>query len=232
MTNVEDGVSAEGPDAAYALPDVRIQTVSPTTVTAGQTLTITVSGVSGLGGRVRIGSRTIIPTQTQFVNGVGTYTVTVPSNLDFDTDPCPGGGGATAPQPTDFDITFEDTNGCDDNLSGVLTVNPPNTGKLFLNPDALTMTATVGSPTQATFRIINTGAGSLTVNSIGSAGAPFSVSAPATPLTLLSCESASVTVTYNPAAAGTNSTNVAVNTNGGNASVAVSGVATAPAPTP
>lgn len=231
VTNVEDGVSDTGPTFAYALPNIRIQSVSPTTVTAGTTLTFTVSGVSGLGGRVTIGDKTVIPTQTSFAGGVGTYTFTVPSNLQFDTEACLGGSGA-APRPTDFDLKFEDQNGCSDELSGVLTVNPPNTGKLFLDPQSLALNTTVGTPTSDSFRIINVGAGSLTVSAVSGGGGAFTVGAPTLPQTLLSCGTIAVNVTYNPAAPGSSSTNVSVTSDGGNALVAVSGTATAPAPAP
>lgn len=231
VTNIEDGISAEGPIFNYLDPVLTITSFSPSTVNAGQTVTIVVAGTSGFGaGRVTIGNRTIIPTQTDFANGVSTFTFTVPTNLQFDEEDCPGAGSASAPVPTSFNIAFEDVaTGCDDELENALTVNPPDIGKLLLDPDTVALSTVAGSPTSGSFRIVNVGAGALIVSSVGAGSGPFSVAAPPVPLTLNSCESAGVSVTFSPVAPGTFSTNVGVSSDGGNASVSVTGTATAPA---
>jgi hypothetical protein len=230
VTNIEDGNTAEGPDFTYLQPVVAIIGVSPTTAAPGSSVTLTVQGVTGSGSpRVTIGSSTVIATRTGLVNGVGTFTFNIPEGLTFNTEACTAGG--TRPVPTQFSIGFEEVgSGCpSDSLSNALTVTPPQTGVLRLQPTSLTFNATVGSTSTNSFQIINNGAGNLTVNSVSDPGAPFSHSSPGS-VTLAPCESVTVNVTYAPTTAGTTSRTINVNTSAGTASVALTGTATAPAP--
>jgi hypothetical protein len=232
VTNIEDAASDDGPDFAYVLPSVNIISVSPSGVLPGGTVTINVLGASGGPARVIIGGRTVTASFQSLSNGVATYTFTVPSNLQFDTEPC-GVGNASAPVPTSFDVQFEDiVNGCDDALTQAVTVNPPATGRLTVQPLALGLAATVGASSSSSFNVINTGAGTLTVNTVTSSGPPFTVSPGTLPRTLASCESFAVGVTFTPAAPGTFTGSANVASNGGSASVALTGTATAPAPPP
>jgi hypothetical protein len=232
VTNVEDGNNATGPIFTYVAPQVSIFTITPSTVAPGGTVTIGVAGASGGPGRVVIGGRTVTATFTGTSNGVSTYTFVVPSNLQFLTEPC-SGVQASAPVPTSFTINFEDlVTGCDDELTEAVTVTPPATGRLTVIPQTLSLSATVGASNASSFTIVNTGAGSLTVNSVTSSGPPFTVNPGTVPQTLSSCATMGVGVTFTPAAPGAFTGTATVSSNAGNASVALSGTATAPAPPP
>jgi hypothetical protein len=118
--------------------------------------------------------------------------------------------------PTSFDIVYTSTTtGCTDTLSNGATISPaPNVPILTLSPNAFTpfsATITPGdpgppvvpptvSPSQPqTLTVVNSGTGTLTVQSVtqGASCSDFTISAPPTPSPLGTCDQFPISATYN-----------------------------------
>jgi len=210
VTNTDNGDSAiAGVQFIYRVPKPIIVGIS-NPANLGGTATITVLNALGFA-RITVGGFAVNVTATMVnTDGTTTYTIQVPSTLPLTTQSCSAGG--TAPQTTQFDVVYTSaTTGCTDTAPKGLTVNPPNTPVLFLNPSAFQpFTATItqnaapappfpgtsvtASPSQ-TVAIVNNGVAPLTITSVTNNGAPacarFTPVPPPSifPLTLNACES-------------------------------------------
>ncbi len=184
--------------------------VSPNPATPGSSLTITVANAVG-NPRLTIGTSAVTP-QSTIVNpdGTTTFVVTVPPSITLNTKACAAGG--TAPIPTTFNVIFlSTTTTCTDTFTNGLTVNPPATGIVFLNPasfgpfistsnTAVPPAASNAAPSAPqTLAFVNNGFGPLTITGTSqSAGcANFSIGGvPPAATVLQECGSASITATF------------------------------------
>jgi hypothetical protein len=184
--------------------------VSPNPATAGSSLNITVANAVG-NPRLTIGTSSVTP-QSTIVNpdGTTTFVVTVPASLTLGTVACASGG--TAPTPTPFNVVFTSTTTtCTDTFTNGLTVNPPNTGKVFFTPPSFgpfTSTSNSAVPPAAsnaapsasqTVTLVNTGGGPLSITGTSqSAGCSnFSIGGVPTAGTVLAqCDSAAITAAF------------------------------------
>jgi len=130
----------------------------------------------------------------------------------------------TASQSTSFTVSFAPTSS--GSATGTLTItsdapNPTLTvslsgtgvtpGTLSANPTSLAFgNVTVGSTGTLSETITNTGGTSVSVSQVGITGTGFSVSGITTPLTLNTGQSASLTISFDPNAAGTFSGNLTI----------------------
>jgi len=185
----------------------------------GSAVSITVANAFGTP-RLTIGTTTVSP-QSSTVNpdGTTTFVVTIPPNITLNAPACPAGG--TAPVATPVPVTFLSlTTTCTDTFLNGLTINPPNTGKIFLSPASFAPfastaatagpPATPGAPSAAqTVTLVNNGGGNLTITGASqSAGcANFSIGGlPPAGTVLAPCDPAAITATFTQTApAGANS---------------------------
>jgi hypothetical protein len=180
VVNINNGESATGPIFIYRVPKPSITSVTPAAL--GGSTQITVFNAAGTPRFVIGGVGATVTGSVTNSNGTTTYTVLVPTTLKLDVASCAAAPGASAPQPTAFDVIYTSLDtGCTDTSPKGLTASPPNTPVLTLAPAAFapfsaTITpATAGPPAvpatvkpsaPQTVNITNTGAGTLTVNSI------------------------------------------------------------------
>ena len=103
-------------------------------------------------------------------------------------------------------------------LSG--TGVPP--GTLGSNPTSLSFgSVTVGSNQSLSETVTNTGGSSVTISQVGISGTGFSLSGITAPVTLTAGQSASFTVTFTPASAGSVSGNVTITSNATNPTLTI-----------
>jgi hypothetical protein len=238
VVNVDNGDAATGPTYSYLAEVPFITRISPSTVTAGNSTTVTVQkpGV-GLDGtaiiRFKIGTTTIFPSPTTITDPRGpiNFTVAVPVNFPLPTVACMVGTLAgTQQQPVTVDVQFINvTTTCNDTAAGALTINPVSNActlsapapAITVNPGTLCPnafgTSPIGTPTTQQVIVTNTGgagASSLAVSAItitGGNSADFSESPPT--LTVPAGSSAPITVTFTPTAAGLRQSTMTLFTN-------------------
>jgi hypothetical protein len=205
----------------FRVPRASIVGVSPSSGAApGSAVSITVANAAGVP-RLTIGTTTVTP-QSTITNpdGTTTFVVGIPMNITLNTLACAAGG--TRPVATPFNVVFTSaTTTCTDTFTNGLTVNPPNTGVIFLTPTSFgpftshSNTAVAPAPSNATpsapqtVTLVNNGAGPLTVTGTSqSAGcANFSIAGvPPAGTVLNPCDPAAITATFTQTApAGANS---------------------------
>jgi hypothetical protein len=103
-------------------------------------------------------------------------------------------------------------------------------GALGSNPTALSFgSVTVGSNQSLSETVTNTGGSSVTISQVGISGTGYSLTGITAPVTLTSGQSATFTVTFTPASAGSVSGNVTITSNASNPSLTIplSGTGTA-----
>lgn len=235
VTNVDNGDSATGPSFRYRVAAPTIVGVSPTSPTAGGTVNVSVA--NSFGGTVfQVGDRTIFPTASTTLNGITTYTLTLPTNFAFSTGACMTMGGLTGTslQPLNVGLTITNpATTCTSQLSNALTIQPQNTTCNVTPPSAAVSSpasgcanagniASAGTTTgTATITIANTapaGSQPLTISAINitnQVNGAYSIS-PNAPQTIPAGGSRVFTVTVDPAAAGATSANVNFTTNDAN----------------
>src|ERR1035437_10135164 len=141
----------------------------------------------------------------------------------------------TAGQSTSFTVTF--TPASAGSASGNVTVtsnasNPTLTiplsgtgvapGTLGSNPTSLSFgSVTVGNKQSLSETVTNTGGSGVTISQVGISGTGYSLSGITTPVTLTAGQSASFTVTFTPASAGSVSGNVTFTSNASNPTLTV-----------
>ncbi len=221
VTNVDNGDTASGPNFTYRVPKPAILSVSPTTVTAGGSITVSVANALSGTTKITIGGKSGFITGASTSNGVTTYSVQVPSNFTFATQPCTVGSVSGVQNvPLSADVSYLNVEStCTDTASGILTVNPTSTACVIPPPPngvvdhppgncaAFTPVASAGTATgTATITVSNTAAaGSQSLNITGATvtgnGNGTYTIAPST-ATIAPGTSATFTITVDPAAAG------------------------------
>ena len=138
-------------------------------------------------------------------------------------------------QSTTFTVTFTPTSA--GSVSGNVTVtsnasNPTLTiplsgtgvapGTLGSNPTSLSFgSVTVGNKQSLSETVTNTGGSGVTISQVGISGTGYSLSGITTPVTLTAGQSASFTVTFTPASAGSVSGNVTFTSNASNPTLTI-----------
>ena len=141
----------------------------------------------------------------------------------------------TAGQSTTFTVTFTPQSA--GSASGSLTItstasNPTLTiplsatgvtpGTVGSNPASLSFgNVTVGSNQSLSETVTNTGGTSLTISQVGISGAGFSLTGITAPVTLTAGQSASFSVTFTPASAGSVTGNITITSNASNPSLTI-----------
>lgn len=238
VTNTENGDTATGPIFTFIVPLPKVISASGPT-TPGGTTNVIVLNAQGVP-RIAIGGKNATITGTTVnSDGTTTFTVIVPPNVTLDTLSCNGISGVSAQTTTQLDVQYTSlTTGCTDTFAGGLTVNPANPILTMAPPTGFTpftATAAVGGATPSpavpapdqTVILTNTGAGTITVNSVTLAGAGcgnFNVTFPPPPQALQACDIFGITVHYNTGAAGSSSQCTAtIVTTAGTKTLALSG---------
>jgi hypothetical protein len=240
VTNVENGDSAEGPAFTYTPRPPTIIGISPSTVSPGGTLTVTVQdpgvGINGTATvRFTVGGRTIISTPSIVTDPAGaqTFTLVLPTTgFNFPSVSCvPGGGGiGTQFGPLIVDLVFTNiTTGCIDTLSQGLTILPLSNPCVQAPPQASVVapadpacpglntfaaTPAAGGTATASIQIRNavaTGGLALTVTPTSTGSAEFTV--PTGTITLPASSSRNITVTFDPSGVGTRTGTITLQTN-------------------
>ncbi|HEX3071834.1 MAG TPA: IPT/TIG domain-containing protein [Thermoanaerobaculia bacterium] len=220
VTNVNNGDSATGLNWVYRILKPVVVGVSPSSVVAGGNASIRVANATGFP-RISLGSPAntdvSITSQTDNGDGTTTFLVVVPTTITLATQTC--APGVTAQQATALDVTYTSlTTGCSNTLTKGLLVAPAANPILTLSPTSFTpfiatitpgsagppvVPTTVASPPPQTVTIFDTGGGPLNITSVTTSGAgcgngpgQISVTAPATPQTLSTCDSAPITAHY------------------------------------
>jgi IPT/TIG domain/HYDIN/CFA65/VesB-like, Ig-like domain len=231
VTNVDNGDQANGPTFIFRVPKPTILNVSPTSVTPGGSITVTVANAIPGTTKITVGDKAgfITAASTNPTTNVTSYTVTVPSNFTFPTQACTVGNVAgTQPVPLDLNVTYLSVeSGCTDTVQGILRVNPlsgactiPPPPNGVVSPAAPTCASTTpaspvatGSATgTATITVLNTAAAGSQPLTITGASASAQINgtfivAPNT-ATIQPGGSQNFTVTVDPAAAGAFSANI------------------------
>lgn len=230
VTNISNGDSATGPDFTFVIPRPAILNVSGDVVPGGA-VNITVLNAGTLP-RLQAGSATLPITGATTVDGVTTFSATLPNDIQLATQACPGGTG-TRSIPTTVQLTFTDLASTCTSTFGV-TVQPPDQPVLFVSPTALTITAvapnptatppTAGTPGSGVVTVVNTGTQPLTINNAtASPNPPFSSSNPAGTV-LTTCQSFNIIVGYQQQPAGTQTAGqLQIQTTAGTATVSLLG---------
>jgi hypothetical protein len=241
VVNINNGDHADGPQFTFLVPKPSIVSVSPSSVPAGTSTTVTVRNAFGTP-KITLAGQGVSISGSGVTNADGTvtYTIVVPAGITLTQAPCGGAPSVSGQKDTPFDITYtsiETT--CSDTLQKGLTVSPgpPQLviGGAFV-PFAATAAATGPPPTAfkpapaQSVLFTNGGGGTVTVNSVTTAGtgcSNFTVTTPPTPATFANCEVFPIQVQYTPpivSPAGTvHQCVVMVNTNAGNRTFALSG---------
>jgi len=228
VANIANGDSADGPAFTFRVPKATITDIEPSTVTAGDPITVTVANAGAGTVRLKIGTKSVFPTgATVFPDGSVAYTIAVPTNFDFPTEEC--GVGGEQETPLDVDVNFLNVNtGCTDTATQALTIEPLFGGCVLPPPPDITQLSpvspacadagTVSSVDPAvgsaaiTFR--NDGGVTLTVVTgaiTGTDAASFAVSPGSR--SIEPGESAVFNVTFNPSSAGAKAASVNFTTN-------------------
>ena len=237
VTNIDNGDSANGPPFTYHVNKTTIVGISPTSVTAGGSLTITVAGQAAGTNKILLADQTAFVTNSVFnpVSNTTAITVTVPTNFTFPTQACMVGTPAVAGTnlgPLKVNVTVTNLSStCSDTANSAVSVSPlpPNTCVIPPPPTAAVTSspnppacfpataATTTSPTTRVITISNvapTGSQSLNVTSATTGGTnsgDFTVTPPSAS-SISPGGSASFTVSFTPAAAGARSGTVIFNT--------------------
>jgi hypothetical protein len=242
VTNIVNGDSATSDQTfTYRVPRPTILSVTPGTVGG----TITVRVINAIGNpRLRLGATNLSITSDSGpdAEGVTTFTATVPLTLPLDTEACDGVEGVETEVPTAFDLVYTSTTtGCTDTLQNGATISPAaNAPELTLTPNSFTpfsatitpadpgppiVPASVAPSEPQTVTIVNSGTGTLTVQSVTETNcSDFTISRPPTPSSLATCGQYPITAVYN----GTTSPSsqqctVTITTNAGNRTLTLTG---------
>jgi hypothetical protein len=182
------------------------------TFTASSACTINAGGITSTGAPFTIPSPSPATNTALAANGTINVTVTfAPTAAGSFSGSlnavCAAGGGGTIA------------------LSGTGQVNAP---QLNVTPSSLNFGGIViGSTSQLSLQLQNTGNQALTISSSTLPAAPYSVST--LPTSIAAMSSVNVTVTFAPTAAGTFNSSLVINSNGGNATIPLAGTSgTAP----
>ncbi|HEX8408569.1 MAG TPA: IPT/TIG domain-containing protein, partial [Thermoanaerobaculia bacterium] len=232
ITNVVNGDQAEGPPFTFFVAEPVIVGISPSTVVAGQNITVTVANASPGGSRLTIGDRNVFPTLTSFdeTTRVATFTIATPTDIDFPTVACTVGGVPGERQTSvRFDVGYENVaTTCEDTATQALTITPLDATCVLPPPPNANITPAVGTcgnmgnvpfagtvTGTATFTITNTGGSPLIVSSVAVVGSANTTTVTATPTsaTIAPQASQTFTVTADPAAAGAFGGTVRANSN-------------------
>jgi hypothetical protein len=141
----------------------------------------------------------------------------------------------TAGQSTSFTITFNPSasgaasgnvsitsTGSDSNLTIPLSGTGVTAGDLVANPASLAFgSVQVGSSTNLSETLTNTGGTSLTISAISASGAGFSLSGIVAGATLAAGQSTSFTVTFDPSASGAASGSVSITSTGSDSNLTI-----------
>jgi hypothetical protein len=236
VTNGENGDQATGPTFTYRVAKpvvVGVAAAGGGPIVPGSSVTVTVLNATSTFPQLTFGPIAVTPSgAVRNPNGTTTYTAVVPTTLTLGAGTCSAGGTTT--QTTSFDIVFTaPETGCTATLRNGLTVLPPQTGSLFMTPNPLVLTGkaavaptvgpppTPGSPAQngsGSFTIVNNGAAPLTITSVVSNNATFTVTSDPSGTTIGPCDTALATVQYTAGAAGSSAATqiVVTATTGGN----------------
>lgn len=228
VTNIDNGDQAEGPVFTFTILEPAIVNISPAVITEGVDTFVDVFVANPIPGitRFQIGDKTVFPTATEDLgNGTVRFRVTVPTNIEFPEEDC--GTGGTRQAPVDLDITYDaPADGCDDTVTGALTVNPADTSCVLPPEPEANVTApvpatcpglTINAPNNTTntsgvITIQNTGTATLSITAATAAPALSFTVLPATE-SIPAGESRNFTVTFMPNAGGDVVGNVAFTTN-------------------
>ena len=234
VTNIEDGTTATS-DAAfeYAGSVPVITGISPSATTPGANVNITVANAGSGNVRFNIGGQNRpasagVPT----ANGNTVYTVSVPlfQASFFDTAECGFGGERYV--PTSADVSFTNvTTGCSDDEGITMTINPIDTtcrnetAIPAVSPSTLNFgdQAVVAGPTAPLqVSVSNAGGGTLSVLGATSDDTQF-IANGTFPASLTAGQSTTISVTFDPNAAGPQDGKITISTSEGDVTVAVIG---------
>ena len=211
--NIDNGDTATGPSFTYHVNKPAILGVS-NPATPGGTTTITVLFPGGLPSFTIGGQPAPITGSHDNGDGSTTFTVTVPNSLVLSTTACAGAPGVNGQIATSFPIQFTDlSSGCQPTGTPPNLTVTPTTPILAFSPAGgftpFSATAAVppsgsspGSPAvpapPQTVLVVNSGGGTLTVNSVTptGCGTDFSVSTGTLPASLTSCQNFPINVTF------------------------------------
>jgi hypothetical protein len=235
VTNINNGDQAEGGSFTYRVPQPTITGVSPSAVTEGGNITVTVANAQPGVNRIKLGDRVVFPTSSIFnPDGSATFTVAVPTNFTFSTTACTVGPvTGTRNVPLVLDVSYINVQtGCTDLAEDAATVNPTDASCQIPPPPTFVMAPanTCAAPGNfinignvpftdpatgsTTFTILNSGGQPLIVSSVAVTGSSnATVTAAPTNTTVAPQASTTITVTANPTAAGAFSGQITVNTN-------------------
>lgn len=186
-------------------------------VTVGSQSTQTVTLTNNTGSTVNISAASVSGT------GFKLSGITVPLALN-------------ASQSTTFTVAFAPQSTGSASGSVTITSNAPNptlsmalsgtgaaVGALGANPTSLNFgTVQTGSNQALSETVTNTGGSTVTISQVGISGTGFTLTGISTPATLTAGQSASFTVTFAPASAGSASGSVTVTSNGSNPTLTIS----------
>jgi len=181
------------------------------TNTGGSSVTISQVGISGAGFSV---------------SGIATpVTLTAGQNVSFTVSFAPTSAG-----PASGTVTITST-ASNPSLAIPLSGTAVTPGALGSSPTSLGFgSVTVGSNQSLLETVTNTGGSSVTISQVGTSGTGFSVSGVTVPITLTSGQSASFTVKFTPATAGSVSGNITVTSTASNPTLTTPLSATGVAP--
>lgn len=242
VTNVETGVTADGPAFRYRTPKPIILSATPN-VALGGAITVVVANAAGIP-RLTLGTTNLnITGAVANPNGTTTFTANVPTTTVLTTQACAAVPGVSVPSPTVFDVTYTSmTTGCTDTLTSGTTVTPAATAVFASTPAAFapfsakfnpaTIAIPVASVTPSaaqTLTVTNSGTAPLSITAVTySAGcSAFQITTGAVPATLATCEAFPITAIYTgptPAASGSNTCVVTLTTPTGSRGYTLSGL--------
>jgi len=208
--------------------------LSGTGVTQG---TLTANPTSLAFGSVQVGSSTNLSETLTNTGGTSlTISAATASGTGFSLSGMLLPLTLTAGQSTSFTVLFSPTasgaasgsvsitsNGSKPNLSISLSGTGVTQGAMAANPTSLAFgSLQVGSSTNLSETLTNTGGTSLTISAATASGTGFSLSGLALPVTLTAGQSTSFTVLFSPTGSGAASGSVSITSNGSNPNLSIS----------
>ena len=231
VTNIDNGDSATGPNFTYHVNKTSIVGISPSTVQAGGSLTVTLSGTAAGVNKILLGNQTAFVTNvTPNPDGTTSVTVTVPTNVQFVTQACTVGGVAgTQFAPTTVNVSVTNvTSTCSDTANNAVKITPPLPNPCVIPPppsasiipagstcaDAGTASVGASATSTATITISNVGGQPLVISGAPISGAnagDFTISP--TNASVPGGQAQTFTVTFKPTAVGARNATVTFSTN-------------------
>lgn len=151
VTNIDTGLSAVGPNFTYRVVKPAIIGVSPSTATAGGSITVVVANAQPGLNRFTIVDRSVFPSGAVLnPDGSTTFTLALPTNFTFPTEACLSASGVAGTRNANIaaaNVTYLNVpSTCTDTATGALVITPSDTTCRIPPPNPVATVNPAGTP--------------------------------------------------------------------------------------